>query len=59
MEDARGAFNSLTDKSTGKRPLGRPWHRWEDSRIMQARVIEIHQVFEKKKSDTFLTEQYI
>ena len=25
-------------------------------RIIQARFIEIHQVFEKKRSDTFLTE---
>ena len=31
MEDDRKVFKILTDKTTGKRPLGRPWHRWEDN----------------------------
>ena len=28
MEEGRSAFKILTDKSTGKRPLGRPRRRW-------------------------------
>ena len=31
MEEGRSAFNILTCKSTGKRPLGRPRCRWEDN----------------------------
>ena len=31
MEEDRGSFKILTGKPTGKRPLGWPWHRWEDS----------------------------
>ena len=30
MEESRTAFKKLTGKPTGKRPLGRPRHRWED-----------------------------
>ena len=30
MEESRSAFKILTDKPTGKRPLGR-WRRWEDN----------------------------
>ena len=29
MEEGRSAFKILTDKPTGKRPLGRPRRRWE------------------------------
>ena len=29
MEEGRSAFNILTDKPTGMRPLGRPCHRWK------------------------------
>ena len=29
MEEGRSAFKILTGKPTGKRPLGRPRHRWE------------------------------
>ena len=28
MKEGRSAFKILTGKPTGKRPLGRPWHRW-------------------------------
>ena len=28
MEEGRSAFKILTGKPTGKRPLGRPRHRW-------------------------------
>ena len=31
MEEGRSAFKILTDKPTGKRPLGRPRRRWEDN----------------------------
>ena len=31
MEEGRNAFKILTDKSTGKRPLGRSRRRWEDN----------------------------
>ena len=31
MEEGRSAFKLLTDKPTGKRPLGRPRCRWEDN----------------------------
>ena len=30
MEEGRSAFKILTVKPIGKRPLGRPRHRWED-----------------------------
>ena len=31
MEEGRGAFKIVTGKPTGKRPLGRHRHRWEDN----------------------------
>ena len=31
MEEGKSAFKMLTGKPTGKRPLGRPRHRWEDN----------------------------
>ena len=31
MEEGRSAFEILAVKPTGKRPLGRPWRRWEDN----------------------------
>ena len=31
MEEDKSAFKILTDKRTGKRPLGRPSRRWEDN----------------------------
>ena len=31
MEEGRSAFKILTNKSTGKRPLGKTRHRWEDN----------------------------
>ena len=33
MEEGRGAFKILTWTLAGKRPLGRPRRRWEDSII--------------------------
>ena len=34
MEEGRSALKILTGTPTGKRPLGRPTHRWEDNIIM-------------------------
>ena len=31
MEEVRNALRMLTGKPAGKRPLWRPWHRWEDN----------------------------
>jgi hypothetical protein len=31
MEECRSAFKMLTDKPTGKSPLGWPSRRWEDN----------------------------
>ena len=44
MEEGRGAFKILTGKPTGKRPLGRPRHRWEDNIRMDLEEIGINAV---------------
>ena len=31
MEEVRSAFNILTERPKGKRPLGRPRHIWDDN----------------------------
>jgi hypothetical protein len=31
MREVRGAYNILVGRSEGRRPLGRPRHRWEDN----------------------------
>ena len=31
MGEMRGVYRGLVDKPEGKRPLGRPRHRWEDN----------------------------
>jgi hypothetical protein len=31
MVERRGVYGVLVGKPEGKRPLGRPWHRWEDN----------------------------
>ena len=33
MEESRNVFKILTGKPTGKRPLGRPWHRMDLKKI--------------------------
>ena len=35
----RSAFKILTGKPTGKRPLRRPWRRWEDNIRMDLQEI--------------------
>ena len=42
MEEGRSAFKVLTGKSIGKRPLGRPRHRWEYNFRMDFKEIGIN-----------------
>ena len=42
MEEGRSAFKILTGKPTGKRPLGKPRHRWEDNIRMELEEIGIN-----------------
>ena len=42
MVEGRSAFKILTDKPTGKRPLGRPRRRWEDNIRMDLEEIGIN-----------------
>ena len=42
MEKGRSAFKILTGKPTGKRPLERPRHRWEDNIRMDLEEISIN-----------------
>ena len=39
MEEGRSAFQILTGKPTGKRPLGRPRRRWEGNSRMDLEEI--------------------
>ena len=39
MEEGRSAFKILTGKPAGKRPLGRPRHRWGDNIRMDLKEI--------------------
>ena len=42
MEDGRSAFKILTGEPTGKRLLGRPRRRWEDSVTLDLKEIAIN-----------------
>ena len=42
MGEGRSAFNILTGKPTGKRPIGRPRRRWEDNIRMDLKEICIN-----------------
>ena len=42
MEDDRSASKIVTDKPTGKRPLGKPRRRWEDNTRMGLEEIGIN-----------------
>ena len=42
MEEGRTAFKILTDKPTGKIPLGRPKRRWEDNIRIDLKEIDIN-----------------
>ena len=39
MDQSRNAYRVLVGKPEGKRPLGRPRHRWEDSIKMDLREV--------------------
>jgi hypothetical protein len=41
MEEGRGIYRVLVGRIKGKRPLGRPRHRWEDDSKMDLREIGI------------------
>jgi hypothetical protein len=41
MGEGRGVYRVLVGRSEGKRPLGRPRHRWEDNIKMDLREIGI------------------
>ena len=41
MEEGRSDLKILTDKPTGKRPLGRPRRRWDDNIRMDLEEIGI------------------
>ena len=42
LEEGMSAFKILTDKPTGKRPLGRPRSRWEDNIRTDLEEIDIN-----------------
>ena len=42
MEEGRSSFKILAGKPTGKRPSGRPIHRWEDNIRMDPEEIVIN-----------------
>jgi hypothetical protein len=44
MGEVRGGYNILVGRPEGRRPLGRPRHRWEDNIKMDLREIEFGDV---------------
>jgi hypothetical protein len=44
MGEVRGAYNILVGKPAVRRPLGRPWLRWEDIINMDLREIGLGDV---------------
>ena len=42
MEEGRRAFKILTGSPAGKRPLGRPRRRWEDSIRIDLKEIDVN-----------------
>jgi hypothetical protein len=44
MGEGRGVYRALFERLEGKRPLGRPRHRWEDNIKMDLREIGINGV---------------
>jgi hypothetical protein len=44
MGKGRGVYRVLVGRPKGKRPLGRPRHRWEDNIKMDLREIGINRV---------------
>ena len=42
MEEGKKAFNILSGKPAGRRPIGRPRRRWEDNIRMDIKEIDIN-----------------
>jgi hypothetical protein len=42
MREGRGVYRVLVGRPEGKRPLARPWRRWEDNIKMDLREIGIY-----------------
>jgi hypothetical protein len=42
MGEGRGVYRVMVGRPKGKRPLGRPRHRWKDNLKMDIRKIEIN-----------------
>jgi len=38
MGERRGVYRVLVGKPEGRRPIGRPWRRWEDNIMMNVEV---------------------
>ena len=45
VEENRSAFKILTGTLAGKRPLGRPRHRWEDNIKMDLKEVAIRVIW--------------
>jgi hypothetical protein len=41
MGEGRGVYRVLVGKPEGKRPLGRPRHRWEDNVRMDLQEVDV------------------
>jgi hypothetical protein len=41
MGERRGIYRALVGKPEGKRPLGRPMHRWEDNIKMDLQEVGV------------------
>ena len=57
MEEGRSAFKILTGTSAGKRPLGRPRHRWKDNIRMDLKDSKNVSISRTLKGKTQLTTQ--
>jgi hypothetical protein len=44
MEETRNAYRILFEKPEGKRPLGRPRHRWENNNKIDFRKMGLEDV---------------
>ena len=42
MDEGRSSFKILTSTPTGKRPLDKPGHRWEENIRMDLKVIAVN-----------------
>jgi hypothetical protein len=49
VRDRRSAYKDLMGKSEGKRPLGRPRHRWEEYICEGAAWIDLTQEWDRRR----------